>query len=368
MRQRSMFRFALAVGLGFATLMCASNLAQAQSATTTPRVVPASLRIRAFGDAVTAGFGVDRSGAALPTTDAMQCRPKWIGDGTATTAGTRCSSNGSNGPGSPADEVSFSADFGMANKMSWAAQVASQLGAVDFANYAVTGSSLASWLNLPQDDDAPSEGAQHDLLERIERDDPDIVLATIGGEAILQQPAGAVRTCAKSSGDGIERTQFLSCVNALLDRQLVKQRVMAIAFDVLASTQNAKLLFATYLPAEPQFSVLVPWQQAVLAEAINNQIRQAVQGVAESGAAWAKRIDVVEASFQADRCPSPVIPGPRLLGRTWFTPVSRCGVGASTTPTQLAFTPVSFGTVPSASLQQVMATAAIAVIQRQAWA
>jgi hypothetical protein len=156
-------------------------------------------------------------------------------------------------------------------------------------------------------------------------------------------------------------------VNALLDRQLVKQRVMAIAFDVLASTQNAKLLFATYLPAEPQFSVLVPWQQTVLAEAINIQIRQAVQGVVESGAAWAKRIDVVEVSFQTDRCPLPVIPGPWLLGRTWFTPVSRCGAGASPTPSQRAFTPVSLGTVPSASLQQLMATAAIAVIQRQAW-
>ena len=156
-------------------------------------------------------------------------------------------------------------------------------------------------------------------------------------------------------------------MNALLDRQLVKQRVMAIAFDVLASTQNAKLLFATYLPAEPQFSALVPWQQAVLADAINNQIRQAVQGVAESGAAWAKRIDVVEVSFQDDRCPSVASPGPSFLGRTWFTPVPRCGVGVPPTSSQLAFTPVSFGTVPTASLQQFMATAAIAVIQRQAW-
>jgi hypothetical protein len=156
-------------------------------------------------------------------------------------------------------------------------------------------------------------------------------------------------------------------VNALLDRQLVKQRVMAIAFDVLASTQNAKMLFATYLPAEPQFSVLVPWQQTVLAEAINIQIRQAVQGVAESGAAWAKRIDVVEVSFQADRCPPVVRSGPAFLGRTWFTPVPRCGVGAPPTPSELAFTPVSFGTVPSASLQQLMASAAIEVIQRQAW-
>jgi hypothetical protein len=133
-----MFRFVLAFALGFLTLVTVATFAQAQTPST-ERVVPASLRIRAFGDGVTAGFGADSSGALLPITDAVACRPQWIGDGSATTAGTRCSSNGANGPGSPSDEVSFSADFGLRNQVSWAAQVASRLNAVDFANYAVTG-------------------------------------------------------------------------------------------------------------------------------------------------------------------------------------------------------------------------------------
>ena len=370
----SLFRRPLvALALVMATVVWSPLLVGAQTGATdssiTPRVVPASLRVRAFGDGVTAGFGVDSSGADLPRSVAMSCRPKWIGDGSATTSGTRCSSNGSNGPGSPADEVSFTADFGASNAVSWAAQVAKELGAVDFANYAVNGSTVASWLNLPKDDDAPAEGVHHDLLERIERDDPDIVLATLGGEALLQQPTGAVRTCARWSDEGSQGQKFSSCVNKLLDRQLIKQRLMAISFDVLAHTQNAKLLFAHYLPAEPQFSVLLPWQQAVLAQAINAQIDAAVQSVAESGAVWAGRIDVVRVQIQADRCPPVVIAGPSFLGPTWFTPISSCGATkGSPTATTLAFTPVSMGTVPSAFHQHFFATVAVAAIKSHGWA
>lgn len=367
--QRSIFRFVVVVAVGFATLVSASNFSQAQTATT-GRVVPASLRIRAFGDAVTAGFGFDASGSTIPIEKAIDCRPKWIGDGSATTAGTRCSSNGSNGPGSPADEISFSADFGLANNASWAAQVASQLNAIDFANYAVAGSSLVSWMNLPQDDTAPAEGAQHDLLERIERDDPDIVLATLGGDLLLQQPSSAVRTCAPLSDVATQGTQFADCVNALLDRQMTKQRLMAISFDVLAHTQNAKLLLATYLPAEPQFSVLQPWQQTVLAETINAQISAAVQGVAESGAAWAQRIDVVGVLFQADRCPPVVIAGPSFLGRTWFTPRGRtCAAsGFPYVTSDGLFTPISFGTVPGLGMLTVISGLATNLIRAHAWA
>ena len=371
-RQSSMIRFFIALSVGLATLVAGSTFAQAQTATTestTARVVPASLRIRAFGDGVTAGFGADASGTVLPVTDAMGCRPKWIGDGSATTAGTRCSSNGSNGPGSSADDISFSADFGLANKVSWAAQVASGLNAIDYANYAVTGSSLVSWLNLPRDENAPAEGAQHDLLERIERDDPDIVLASIGGDLILQQPAGAVRSCAVWSDRATQAAQFTDCVNVLLDRQLTKQRIMAIAFDVLAHTQNAKLLLTTYLAAEPQFSALVPWQQSTLADAVNAQIRGAVQGVAESGAAWAKRIDVLNVAFLVDRCLPAVVSGPVFFGRNWFVSGSACaGSGSPYGADGSFFMPVSFGTVPAFGMQVDITAPAIALIRSNGWA
>ena len=366
MRHWSILRSAAAVAIGMALIISTSTVVHAQTAT--PRIVPASLRIRAFGDGVTAGFGFDSSGTVLPLSDTMLCRPQWISDGSVTTAGTRCSSNGSNGPGSPADEIAFSADFGLAKKASWAAQVASRLNAVDFANYAVTGSTLASWLNLPHDDNAPAEGAQHDLLERIERDDPDIVLATIGGELLQQQPAGAVRTCAKWNGEELDGTQFLPCVNALLDRLLTKQRIMAIAFDVLAHTQNSKLLFATYLPAEPQFSALVPWQQVVLAQAINAQIVSAVAAVAESGAAWAQRIDVVQTAVQEDRCPPIVLRGPSFLGRNWFSLVGRCGTTLGTfVATEGSFTPVSLGTVPDQLGQMLLSQSAESVLRAHGW-
>lgn len=355
----------LAVVLAFPVLVLPSMSADAQTA---PKVIPAALRVRAFGDGVTAGFGFTTTGAELPIADAERCRPEWIGDGSATSAGTRCSSNGSNGPGSPPDEIAFSADFGASNGVSWAARVARELGAVDFANYAVTGSSLVSWLNLPRDESAPAEGAQHDLLERIERDDPDLVLATLGGEALLQQSSAAVRSCADARDPATQRAEFLGCVDGLLARQLVKQRLMAISFDVLAHTQNAKLLFATYLPAAPRFSFLLPWQQEDLAAAINGVIGAAVQGVSESGLAWAQRIDVVPAEVPSDRCASDAIAGPWFLGRTWFTPRRCIPAPSGSVGDPAGFTPVSLGTVPGTALQDALARPALARIRAHGWA
>ena len=360
MRQRSMFRFVVVVAIVFATLVSVSNLTQAQTTTTAARVIPQSLRIRAFGDGVIAGFGAASSGALVPITNAAECRPVWIGDGSATSAGTRCSSNGRNGPGSSPDEVSFSADFGRTNGASWAAQVSQMLGAVDYANYAVTGSTLASWLNLPQDDNAPAEGAQHNLLERIEQDDPDIVLASLGGEALLQQSSGAVRLCTRWSDGLAQRQQFVECVNRLLAEQLVKQRLMAISFDLLAHTINAKLLYSHYSPASPRLSALLPWQQVVLADAINAQIDAAVVGVRESGASWAERIDVVESDSFASGCVWKTIAGPSLLGRNWWTSGPCMGDGKASTP-------ISMGTVPGAAAQSAIATAAVSVIRNRNW-
>ena len=338
-------------------------------AQTAPKVVPASLRVRAFGDAVTAGFGLSGSGSEFPISDAPLCRPEWIGDGSATTAGTRCSSNGTNGPGSPADEVTFAADFGTAHPASWAAQVARDLGAVDFANYAVSGSSLVGWLNLPRDARAPAEGAQHELLERIERDDPDLVLATLGGESLLQQASGPVRNCAQWSDEVTQTPGFLACVDALLGRELVTQRLMAIAFDVLAHTRNAKLVFATYLPASPRFSTLLPWQQRVLASAVNEQIVAAVRSVGESGLSWAQRIDVVQSEPVLDRCTASAIPAPALFARAWFVAVGPCASGAAPTITDPShFTSVSLGTVPGAGYQVSLSRPATALIRAHGWA
>lgn len=324
-----------------------------------PEVVPQQLRIRAFGDGVTAGFGVDDSGAILPVSDRSGCSSVWIGDGSATTAGTRCSSNGTNGPNTPPDEVAFSADFGLANGASWAAQVARSLGTVDFANYAVSGSSLVSWLNLPADDDAPAEGAQHELLEWIERDDPDIVLATLGGELLLQQSSNAVGLCGVFRNSEIDNTAFFDCVNRILAKQLVKQRLMAIAFDVLAHTQNAKLLFAVYQPASPTFGPLLPWQQSALANAVNTQIESAVTGVRESGAAWADRIEIVFPPLRVEQCSQVAVAGPLFRSTMWFL------LGCS--EITAAFTPVSAGTVPMPAQQKVMARSTVDLLRGRGW-
>ncbi|MEX1217208.1 MAG: hypothetical protein WEA11_01655 [Acidimicrobiales bacterium] len=368
----SSFRFnrVVALGIAVATILMVGGLsAEAQSApsssTSVARVTPDSLRVRAFGDGVTAGFGTGSDGVVIPASKSSECRPKWTGNAVATTAGTRCSSNGSNGPGTPADEVAFSADFGLANGASWAAQVAQQLGSVDYANYSVAGSTLAGWLNLPADEEAPEEGAQHELLKRIQREDPDIVLASIGGEALLQQTSGPVRLCSVWKDSATENQQFVDCVNKLLDRQLVKQRVMAISFDVLAQTRNAKLLLATYAPAVPFYSALLPWQQDILAAAINLQIRAAVEGVKESGASWSERIEAVaftsSGGEKSSECKVSAVRGPRLWAPSWFLVSSQCRSAGLTT------TPVSLGTVPNSERQRGLSIPALELLRAQRW-
>ena len=346
---------ALLMVASFVAVFPANSSAQTRG----PEVVPERLRIRAFGDGVTAGFGIDASGTVLPRSARSDCTALWIGDGSATTAGTRCSSNGTNGPATSPDEVSFSADFGLANGASWAAQVARGLGTVDFANYAVSGSSLVSWLNLPPDADTPAEGAQHDLLERIERDDPDVVLATLGGELLLQQSSNAVRFCADLRDATSQETAFVECINRILNKQLVTQRLMAIAFDVLAHTRNARVVFATYFPAAPIVGPLLPWQQSALANAVNMQIEAAVTGVRESGAAWAERIEIVFPPRTLDQCSQVALAGPSIMSMNWFL------VGCPEITSK--FTPVSGGTVPVPSQQQVLAQATIELLRARGW-
>lgn len=354
MRQRPRFLVVAALVVALVAGLSVQAAAQGQG----PEIVPERLRIRAFGDAMTAGFGIDSSGALLPTSDRSECRSLWIGDGSATTAGTRCSSNGSNGPGSPPDEIAFSADFGLANGASWAAQVARGLGTVDFANYAVSGSTLVSWLNLPPDEAAPAEGRQHDLLDRISRDDPDIVLASLGGEVLLQQTSGPIRTCALLIDEATQWDAYVQCVEEVLFEQKITQRLMAVAFDVLADTRNAKLLFTLYETPAPSVSALMPWQQQILTREVNFSIVAAATGVAESGASWASRIDVVRVPAPPACIPS-VVPAPSTLGQVWWSPTNPCSA---------SFTPVSGGTVPGIERQAAIAAEAVKLVRAKRWA
>jgi hypothetical protein len=325
------------------------------SAQTTPKVVAKSLRVRAMGDGVTAGFGEDASGTPVDVAQRPECRT------TEPVPNGRCSSNSRLGAGATDDAPAFSADFGLADGVSWAAQVARTLGATDYANYAVSGSTPVDWMNLPHDDATPAEGSLHGLVDRIASDDPDLVLVSLGGSILLQLPGGSAPACAVFRDPAAQRADFESCIAAILDRTLVKQDLMAISFDILARTLNAKIIFTTYLPPSPTVTLLEQWQIDSMTDLVNKQIIQAYESVGESGSAWASRIAYsVQNTVEVDgRCTqSPRIPWLRL---------AIDGIGRGCPIVDPRFAPVSLGTVPNAATQTGIAQGALGAIHANGW-
>jgi hypothetical protein len=258
-------------------------------ATTTTSVASAPLRVRAFGDSITAGYGFLGDGTEWDIFSLLRCRPP-VGE-----LNDRCSSNSSLGPSSPAGPPVFTPDFGLANNVSWAAQVTNALGTKDYANYSVTGSEPRQWMNLAPEPDQPDNGEYHDLLERLESDDPDLVLATLGANPLLATfLTGPGMACSEFADEATQRQYFVDCIDGVIDDNLVSQRLIAVYLDILAHTAKAKVLVTKYYLAMPAMSVFDEWQSQVMVDAVNAQIDTAVASVKESGAAFAERIAVSE--------------------------------------------------------------------------
>ena len=266
--------------------------AGAQSTTTT--AAPAALqstglRVRAFGDSVTAGFGFFGDGTPWSVTDLLRCRPP-SGE-----MNDRCSSNSALGPGAPAGPPSFTADFGLANDVSWTAQVANGLGATDYANYAVTGSEPRQWMNLAAEPDQSDNGVYHDLLVRLERDDPDLVLMTLGANPLLADfLTGPGMACALFHDEATQRQLFLDCIDGVIQDNLVAQRLIAVYLEILAKTAKAKILVTRYYLAIPAITLFEEWQAQGMVDAVNAQVEKAVAAVKESGAVFAERISIAD--------------------------------------------------------------------------
>ena len=261
-----------------------SGAASGSAAVTTPGE---PLRIRAIGDAVTSGFGVFADGTPMSFAQTIPCLPhnRLLND--------RCSSNSTLGPGDLTTGPTYSADFGLGNRFSWAAQMAATLGSVDYANYAVSGSEPRHWMNLTPDAAHPDDGYLHDELLRLEADDPDLVLVTLGGSTLLLDAFGGVGLgCVALDDQATQAAVFRGCIDAILNKQLLKQSLMAIYFDVLAQAPQAHIVASTYSASYPALSLFDPWQTAAMTDAVNEQIAGAVESVKAAGATWAEHISV----------------------------------------------------------------------------
>src|SRR6201999_395490 len=125
--------------------------------------------VRAMGDSVTAGFGYYSDGSLMPFLSLYECKP--VGE----VLDDACSSN-STATKNGLTEVPYAPDYGLANNVSWAAQWANEYGVTDYKNFAVSGSEPTNW--------APG-GNLYPTTQKIEAEDPDYILMTIGANPIL---------------------------------------------------------------------------------------------------------------------------------------------------------------------------------------
>lgn len=194
---------------------------------------PGGLVVRALGDSVTAGFGYYSSGKQMAFEELLGCRPA------AKKFNDACSSNSLNEE-SAEGPVRYAPDYGLANKVSWAAQWASEYGVTNYKNFAISGSEPKNW--------AP-EGEFHFLTEKIESEDPDYILLTLGANPLLSNVLFGLHNmeCAVES----ELPEFEACVREEFAKVELRKNLRSVYADLLANTQATIFLM--------QYHLSVPW-------------------------------------------------------------------------------------------------------------
>lgn len=290
---------------------------------TTARIEALPWRMRALGDSATAGFGFLGNGSEISTGQIGACVPP-------TPVNNRCSSNSDGGPGYEGP-TSWSADFGLANDVSWAAQFANDwqggghvTAPTMFQNRAVTGSTPAEWL---------PGGALGDQLQAIVAEDPDLIAFTLGVNPLLGQilEEGGGVECFKESEDV---AALIACLQHFFEEAHVLERLEAI-YTALLAAPDAEVVTFQYHLAYPLLAVLAeaqPWQVEALLGHLNAEIAAAVASTrAALPAAEANRLTLVEAQVEpAEEDPLKVprfnIGVPPNANQTW-TASFECGAG-----------------------------------------
>ena len=194
---------------------------------------PGGLVVRALGDSVTAGFGYYSTGRPMAFEELLDCRPA------AKKFNDACSSNSLNEE-SAEGPVEYAPDYGLSNKISWAAQWATEYGITNYKNFAISGSEPKNW--------AP-EGEFHFLTEKIEAEDPDYILLTLGANPLLSNVLFGLRNmeCAVES----ELPEFEACVREEFAKVGLRQNLRSVYADLLANTQATIFVM--------QYHLSIPW-------------------------------------------------------------------------------------------------------------
>lgn len=184
----------------------------------------------------------------------------------ASTSSTASTTTSTSVPGAPSVHV-----LGDGGASAAASSVAAAFGTTDIVDRSVARSSAITWLNL-RDPAVPIEGANHELLAASVADAPSIVLLSLGADLVPPTDDVDMERCRST-------TMVADCVQAVLAKRLLRQRTMAVAFDVLAGTRSTRMLVVGS-GAPP----------GTIGAAVDAELAAAVLAVTEAGAAWGSRI------------------------------------------------------------------------------
>jgi hypothetical protein len=274
-------------------------------------------RFRALGDSVTAGFGYYGNGALMSVVDLPDCRPGAV-------VTNRCSSN-SDERGSYTGPPEWSADFGLANDVSWAAQFVNDVqggghvSAPDmFQNRAVTGSAPSDWL---------PGGILNPQLNAVVAEDPELIAFTMGANPLLTDVLLSV------AGESCAFTESVPALEACIQPyftqvQLVTQ--LQRFYTALLEAPNSTVVTFQYHLAVPSANLFDDWQLEALTDYFNAQLATAVANTKAALPKQGKRLILIPAQTTPGMPPPTQLPRFNLGlppdGQSWTAPYD-CGSG-----------------------------------------
>jgi hypothetical protein len=236
-------------------------------ATLVPAGTPATSGpvVRAMGDSVTAGFGFYGNGSPMGLLELYECKP--FGE----ILDDACSSN-STATANGLKEVPYASDYGLSNNVSWAAQWANEYGVTNYKNYAISGSEPTNW--------APN-GNLYPTTKKIEEEDPDYILMTIGANPILADTLFGVGSNACALESDIFGG-YSKCVEEAFESVHLRTELKHLYTDLVAKTHATIYLMQYHLSIPSSALAYSVTQIAEMAKMMNETIASVAAEVSPS--------------------------------------------------------------------------------------
>lgn len=221
--------------------------------------------VRALGDSVTAGFGYYDDGSPMPFEDLLSCKPG------ASPYNDACSSNSTNRTDS-GSAVEYAPGYGLANNVSWAAQWANAHGVTDYENVAISGSEPSEW--------APG-GTFYATTKRIESEDPDYLLITVGANPLLSDMLFGTGNMACALESDIVGG-FRECIEEAFASVQLRANLKKLYADLVAKT-DATIYLMQYPTSIPAAAITYSATQlAMTGKLLNREIASVASEVSRS--------------------------------------------------------------------------------------